>query len=919
MVETTRNSLKPGYRLHWYEIKRVLGQGGFGITYLAWDPNLHQHVAIKEYFPVELSVREADASVHPVTENHRSKFIWGLERFVSEAQTLAQFKHPNIVRVLSVFEQNNVAYMVMEYEQGESLKDILKRHKTLDQPELLSILLPVIDGLEKVHNAGFIHRDIKPANIFIRVEGSPVLLDFGSARQSLGKEAKTLTKLVSPGYAPFEQYYSKGDLQGPWSDIYALAATMYRAISGVPPMDAIDRSKAIHKSNIDPFVSARDIGEGKYSDQFLHAIDIGLSFKEEERPQSIAEWKKDLHSLNFKDSKLASYVSSASILIDDMVGSTTQAPTSEAETVIAWVQDADLTPRRTVEFTTISAVVLAVALAAAAWIYREQLGIAAFIDRHLNGGNGLLATSENDPRPALSNAGIDGGASETNQIEHLLAQAAGYLEAMRLTSPNNANALARYREVLDIDPGNIQAILGIQAIGDKFIALARQAMIINSFSAAEDYLTQARNILGESENLKLARQELALNIARYRREQQEWAGNSGQKQDQRLREQIDALLEQGKADFEAQRLISPPQNNAFERFSAVLELQPSNEIARVGLKNVAHKLLDFAEQAMTEKKFDVAAEFLNQAINVLPNNDRNATVARKLEADRMAWDQTRTVEQEKQRQEQIVRALGMEIGQSFRDVLEGGIDGPELVVIAAGTFLMGDRSAEADRYERPPHEVKISEPFAMTRYEITFDDYDRFVAMTGSKSPGDEGSGRGRRPVVNVAWHEAQAYAEWLSKQTGKRYRLPSEAEWEYAARGGEVQARYWGEQTARACDYANVHDLTSKQENNYVWDHHECVDGFPKTAPTGQFAANSFGLHDMLGNVSEWTVDCWNKSYEGAPKDGSAWRDGSCAMRVHRGGSWASGPVDSRIPARAWVYPAYRNDKLGFRLVRDL
>ena len=288
-----RNSLKIGHQLHWYRVETILGQGGFGITYLAHDLNLDQKVAIKEYLPIELAVREQDCSVHPVSEDRGEKFTWGMDRFISEARTLNKFKHPNIVRVLNVFEANNTAYMVMEYEHGESLQAILTQRKTMEEAELINILIPILGGLQKVHESGFIHRDIKPANIFIRKDDSPVLLDFGSARQALGVAAQTLTSLVSPGYAPFEQYYSKSDQQGPWTDIYGLGATLYRAVAGVPPMDAVDRSRTILKGGRDTFVPAAEFGRGRYSDRFLLAIDHALQFKEEDRPQSIQEWQRE--------------------------------------------------------------------------------------------------------------------------------------------------------------------------------------------------------------------------------------------------------------------------------------------------------------------------------------------------------------------------------------------------------------------------------------------------------------------------------------------------------------------------------------------------------------------------------------------------------------------------------------------------
>ncbi|NNE37640.1 MAG: serine/threonine protein kinase, partial [Gammaproteobacteria bacterium] len=210
-MTTSRNALSPGHQIHWYVIARILGQGGFGITYLAKDSNLGRDVAIKEYLPSGMAIRETDSSVQPVTGEQGEQYKWGLERFISEAQTLAKFKHPNIVQVYSVFSENNTAYMVMEFEQGQALDSIIKQQKTLPESEIKKILLPLLDGLEQVHAFGFIHRDIKPANIFIRENGSPVLLDFGSARQSLGEHTQTLTAMVSPGFAPFEQYSSKGD------------------------------------------------------------------------------------------------------------------------------------------------------------------------------------------------------------------------------------------------------------------------------------------------------------------------------------------------------------------------------------------------------------------------------------------------------------------------------------------------------------------------------------------------------------------------------------------------------------------------------------------------------------------------------------------------------------------------------------
>lgn len=284
------NALKTGQKLHWYEIRDILGQGGFGITYLAQDLNLGHEVAIKEYLPVDLSIRTKSGTVSPVSDEHHERYYWGLERFLDEARTLGQFKHPNIVQVRNVFEANNTAYMVMEYELGETFQEILDRRKTVGEQDLKTIIFPIIDGMKVVHAAGFIHRDIKPANIFLRVDGDPVLLDFGSARTSLGQNEQSLTSIFSRGYAPIEQYNTGEETQGAWTDIYSMGATMYRAISGIPPTDAVDRSAAIAQIDSDTYVSITELASKEYSEDFLKGIDHALQFRQQDRPNSMAEW-----------------------------------------------------------------------------------------------------------------------------------------------------------------------------------------------------------------------------------------------------------------------------------------------------------------------------------------------------------------------------------------------------------------------------------------------------------------------------------------------------------------------------------------------------------------------------------------------------------------------------------------------------
>ncbi len=291
--EAYPDALPAGYRLHWYVLDRVLGQGGFGITYLARDTNLERDVAIKEYLPTEIARRRADTSLHARTQSEEARYVWGLERFLVEARTLARFDHPNIVRVHSVFEANNSAYMVMRFEEGANLAAVLEQGGPQNERQVTNWLLPILDGLQLVHGAGFIHRDIKPENIYIRTDGSPVLLDFGSARQSFGS-SKTVTILVAPGYAPLEQYYGDASTQGAWTDIYSLGATCYRAIAGRPPYDAIVRAKGVLGSMREVLQPAADIGRGVFREQFLASIDHALQLSERDRPQDVAAWRREL-------------------------------------------------------------------------------------------------------------------------------------------------------------------------------------------------------------------------------------------------------------------------------------------------------------------------------------------------------------------------------------------------------------------------------------------------------------------------------------------------------------------------------------------------------------------------------------------------------------------------------------------------
>jgi len=281
------NALPRGYALHEYRIESVLGAGGFGLTYLATDSNLSLKVALKEYLPSDFAARNEDSTVQPKPGEAAESFQWGLQRFMSEAKTLASFRHPNIVRVMRFFEANRTGYMVMEFVEGKPLPDWIGPRRPLPQQTLQALVAPLLDGLEVIHKAGYLHRDIKPANIFMREDGSPVLLDFGSARELKGGNQE-LTAVVSPGYAPLEQYHTHGR-QGAWSDLYAFGGVMYWMLTGNKPVEAAAR---VRQDIMPPAVKAAE-GRG-YAPEFLSTVDWALKPNDEERPQSVAEFKRRL-------------------------------------------------------------------------------------------------------------------------------------------------------------------------------------------------------------------------------------------------------------------------------------------------------------------------------------------------------------------------------------------------------------------------------------------------------------------------------------------------------------------------------------------------------------------------------------------------------------------------------------------------
>ncbi len=677
------HALPSGTLLEEYRLHSVLGAGGFGITYRAEDTHLNKVVAIKEYLPSEFATRTGTRTVVPHSGTQAQDYHWGLTRFLDEARALARFDHPHLNKVHRYFEANGTAYLVLEYIEGETLGDLLDRRGALPEVELRRLLTEVLGGLAVVHEAGYVHRDVKPGNLMLRDEdGSAVLLDFGAARQAVGQRSRSVTSILTPGYAPIEQYDSKADDVGVWSDIYALGMVAYRCISGVGDgdlPDAVTRARGQRKGGRD-WATAVAVGRGRYAEGLLQAIDWAIAVNEEDRPQSIAQWRAAL--------------------------------SGEADGLAA-VQGKD-----------------AVELASAP----------AAIPQDRKAGK--------SPRFAVMLAGV---------VALTMALVGGGVYWFAQTRAD-----------------------------DEAYARARSAGTVASWEAYLQGYPAGRHA-----------------------------------DDARIRLQL-------------------------------TKLRP---------------------------------------------------------------------------------------GQSFRDELGSGGQGPEMVVLPAGRFRMGCVSGrDCDDDEVPVHKVRLAQPFAISKYEVTRGEFRRFVAQAGYRTPAERSGGcvvlegseftkkssarwnnlefnqSDTHPVVCVSWDDAVAYVAWLSSETGVRYRLPSEAEWEYAARAGTTTKYHFGDDESQLCRYANYGDRSINSSES-------CSDGVGlSTAGVGSYRPNGFGMYDMHGNVAEWVADCWNDSYVGAPSDGSAWERGDCGKRGLRGGAWVFVPRDLRAARRSGVFASDTlASAIGFRVARTL
>ncbi|HET6603281.1 MAG TPA: SUMF1/EgtB/PvdO family nonheme iron enzyme [Xanthomonadaceae bacterium] len=543
-------------------------------------------------------------------------------------------------------------------------------------------------------------------------------------------------------------------------------------------------------------------------------------------------------------------------------------------------------------------------------------------------------------------------------LDQTLARAAAALEAGQLTTQQGeSGAIELYRAVLAEDEDNASARAGLDRAADALVARVRQQLAAGEYGPAVDSFETLAQL--RPQDPAIAELQAGIDAARA----------------------LSARLERARELARLGRHLEPAGENAVALYREILQENPGEPAALAGLVAAESELLTAAAAAATAGDYVESDRLLAHAGQVRPGSEavQNAGTrivelrqrrAAELEAEfSAALEQGRIdhaeqllaqlsqvsaqaegLEEMRQRVDNARYYGGHSPGHVFQDLLRNGNTGPELVVVPRGSFQMGSPRGEKDRNtnEGPQHEVAFARGFALGRYEVTVGEFRAFVVATGYRPTSvqsgastiyDERTGTmterrgvnwqddhaGRRadasmPVIHVSWTDARAYADWLARESGKRYRLPSEVEFEYALRaGGDTRFPWGADEPMRVVGNLTGSVDRSASGRHWVNAFSGYGDGHWGPAPVGSFPANRFGLHDMAGNVSEWIEDCWHDSYRRAPGDGSAWVNPGCPQRVVRGGSWASAPDQTRSAFRIPATPSTLNARLGFRIARDL
>nr|VFJ93027.1 MAG: Formylglycine-generating enzyme, required for sulfatase activity, contains SUMF1/FGE domain [Candidatus Kentron sp. LFY] len=836
-----------------YVIGKVLGHGGLGITYLAWDRELDTRIAIKEFLPDTMAgrnTRDAQVTIHT---GHEEPFRHALQRFREEARILARFQqHPGIVSVYRFLAANGTGYMAMEFVAGVTLRQYLEAHDNkMPWPEALELLGPVMDTLDRIHDQGLLHRDIAPDNIYITHNGKLKLLDFGAAREVTGERSVTLSVVLKEGYAPEEQYRKKAR-QGPWTDVYALSATLYRTVTGQLPPTALDR---LHDDELRP-PSALGVAIPEDHEAVLLK---GLAIRARDRWQGVGEMRRawqpkpetvvdppEPEAPEVQPPRPDTYVKyglwialftaviTALMLILDLT-----------DKIDLWTDKVDPEPTVLLADATRGSGTPTPESSASGTAQRGDSGAAA-PESDISGSVASAGNASDNPPPRAPSLG------RLNQTENLSSPVA------RLPEPQLASDATREAGGPGVASGGIP-----RAVPDLVPPSPLPATLLVTVSDPPNAIvTLNGEAIDPGVGHELVAEEYSLRVT-----------------------------SPGHVPFqEAIRLVTGDE----QRRSVRLDPLPARIIVR---SNVTGDTVFIDGEAVGATG---------------PEAHRLAPGEYAIRVEKEGFEAFETRITVAAGGEETVRArlvaAGPVVGQTLRDALASGGRGPEMLGIPAGCFDMGSPDSEKGRDDDERRHRVCVEGVYLGKYEVTFQEYDRFARATGRELPGDQGWGRGKRPVIHVRWTDATAYAEWLSRETGERYRLPTEVEWEYAARAGTTTPFSTGDCiTTDEANYHGKHDYADCRATGVYRE---------KTVPVGTFPANPWGLHDVHGNVREWSCSLYKGNYDGNERRCASKEVGG--GRVVRGGGWFSRPRNLRSANRNRFWSDVAGSSTGFRLARE-
>ena len=809
--------LQSGYRINDFEIRRVLRRDSVGVEYEAFSARAGRSVSIKEYFPEGLAERRERGEVVARSQADAVVFDAGLARFFAQHRTLGRVDHPVIVNVRECLSVHGTGYAVMDLPEGKTLEARLENGVPLTKAELASVFGPLLGGLEAAHQAGLLHREIIPENIVIRPGAPPVLLRFGAApaaasgsRQAFSPRSPSFFGLLTPGYAALEQYSHRGQ-EGPWTDIYALGAVMYRCVTGIAPVDAPGR--AVH----DDLVPAARAAKGSHDRPTLLGIDAALGLRAAERPHSLAAWRRRLPAIG---STARSAPASGSRFGARQFQRPGQAPPAAAQS--------DATLQRS-------------ALSARPMIADAQAAREPGRSRAVHPGPNWAV-------PALAATLLIG---LLTWLDTGILRSSGNGGDTRSATPQQLAA-----EFEDIVQPPLSAENPIEF--DNVASITAASETANPPATPEEGSPPPR----PAAQARAQERQVAEAVA------------SGA----------------GSADVLRTPALAQPKQRIPEKDSLapapVTDARDDSEADERTKRLTAGTASEATPDAGTP---EISLPVGNGGVRATrtDSESREAVVRHATPSTRQPVTRTQTATE-------------------FVDPLSSGGVGPAMVMIPPGAFRIGCVSGrECFDNELPLRDVEVNRPFALSKFEITYNDYDRF-AQTTRRPPAESPANweRKDRPVVAVSWKDAADYTAWLSSETGRNYRLPTESEWEYAARAQTDTAYNWGNTPGDG-----LANCTGCSTGNTHWG----------TAPVGSFAANPWGLHDVHGNVWEWVADCSNSPQSADRSTAGQSTPADCRGRVRRGGSWVHSPRRMRSTSRDVTTSQLRSLDTGFRVLLQL